>query len=53
MPRAFEIMFHDLNTDAQQEYLAFAEAQSPADINADVAPIAIVENENDESNYDD
>jgi hypothetical protein len=40
---SFEIFFADLNEEAQKRYLEFQGVSSPEDLNADLAPIAIVD----------
>ena len=44
----FEIYFHDLNPEAQQELLKVAGLTSPSDMNYEVVPVAVVEFEDNE-----
>jgi hypothetical protein len=44
----FEIMFDDLNKQAQEQFLQFQGLDSPEDGNYDVFPIAVVELEEQE-----
>jgi len=41
--KMFEIMFGDLNEEAQKRFLAFQGLDNPKDGNLDIVPIAIVE----------
>lgn len=41
--KSMEIYFRDLNPDAQKRYLEAAGVKSAAELNADLAPIAIVD----------
>lgn len=41
----FEIYFSDLNEEAQKEYLEFQGVESAEELNTDISPIAIIENE--------
>lgn len=43
----FEIMFDDLNDEAQQRFLEFQDLDTAQDGNYEIAPLAIVELEND------
>ena len=49
----FEIYFHDLNPEAQQELLKVAGLTSPSDMNYEVVPIAVVEFEDNEEDEED
>ena len=42
---SFEIYFHNLNEQAQKEYLAFQGVDSPDELNEDLAPLAIIDKE--------
>lgn len=53
MPRTFEIMFADLNDQAQRSYLEFMGVESPSELNADVFPIATVDVEDEEETSED
>lgn len=46
--KTFEIMFDDLNEEAQQRFLEFQGLEDPADGNYEIVPIAIVEFEDEE-----
>ena len=41
--KTFEIMFSDLNDDAQSEFLKFQGVRNESDLNADYIPIASVD----------
>jgi len=41
--KSLEIYFRDLNPDAQKRYLEAAGVKSAAELNADLAPIAILD----------
>jgi hypothetical protein len=41
--RKFEIYYRNLNKETQQEYLRFAYVQSEAELNHEIAPLAILE----------
>lgn len=41
--KTFEIMFDDLNKEAQEQFLEFQGLDSPEDGNYDIVPLAIVE----------
>jgi len=44
MEQIFEIYFSDLTAEKQEEYLNFEGCLSPCDLNADLVPIAVLEN---------
>jgi len=41
--KTFEIMFYDLNEEAQSEFLKFQEVESVSDLNVDDIPIATID----------
>ncbi len=41
--RTFEIMYTDLNTTAQREFLIYAGLDKPEDGNYDIVPLAVLE----------
>jgi len=45
--KSFEIMFYDLSSEAQKEFLNFQEVENVSDLNIDNIPIAIIEREED------
>jgi hypothetical protein len=46
--KLFEIMFDDLTEEAQKQFLEFQGLDNPQDGNFDIAPLAIIELEEDE-----
>ncbi len=49
--RSFEIMFSDLNENAQKRFLEFQEVKSEKEGNFEVSPIAIIYSESNEGDY--
>ena len=47
--KTMDILFYDLNREAQQEYLELIEADNADDVNTDI-PIAVIEVESDGEN---
>ena len=45
--KTFEIMYDDLTEEAKQRFLEFQSLENPTDGNYEIAPIAIVELEDD------
>ncbi len=43
--KSFEIMFHDLNDEAQKEFLKFQEVENVSELNIECIPIAIIDQE--------
>jgi len=41
--KTFEIMFSDLNDDAQSEFLKFQGVENESELNHEILPLAIVE----------
>ena len=48
MSKTLEIMFDDLNSEAQQEVLRFYDCKTPEDGNFDIAPLFVLELEESE-----
>jgi hypothetical protein len=46
--RRLEIYFDDLNPDAQKMYLEFQGVEDPAELNAELLPICILESSDDD-----
>ena len=47
-----ELYFSDLNKEAQGRYLEFQKVEDPADLNAELSPICIVERSDDDDPAD-
>ena len=43
MSNTFEIYFNDLTESKQREYLSFQGVTTPAELNEDIFPVAVVE----------
>ena len=43
MTKTFEIYYEDLNSNAQKNYLKFAEVENAEELNHEYIPIAIIE----------
>jgi len=43
--KSFEVMFYDLNEEAQEEFLKFQDVENVSELNIDDIPIAIIDRE--------
>jgi hypothetical protein len=48
MMRLFEIYLNDLNDEAKENYLDFRGVKDPAELNADIAPVCVIERSDDD-----
>jgi len=46
--RSFELYFNDLSAEAKKKYLKFQRVSDASELNADLAPLAIIDLEDDE-----